>query len=292
MQPTNAAMKSQALRLVAIHGSLFSQHLEYWKSDKDVILAAVQTCGFALAETTAELTADKTIVLAAVKTDGRALMHAAACLADDEDVVRTAVLSDGSAIQFASKRLMIKRSLVLAAVQNDKTMEAMRSTRAYFADDREIMLAAVRKNCFSLKYASKELRGDKEIVLAAVEKNGVLLKYTNVWNADSIFVFRMCHALSKQGLNLQHGMKYVYMLSKFDSELALSFFRNGVTVKDLMERETYRHKAMVHSLALLSKVSTDETVQTDIDEFVAGLSAPSSLIAKHDCRLFERDEIG
>ena len=130
----------------------FSNHLDDFKNDKDIILAAVKKdCG-ALSHASEELRNDRDFVLAVVKTNGAALGYASEELKNDKDVVLATVKKCGKALVFASE-----------ALRNDK----------------DVVLAAVKEDGDALQYASKELKNDKDVVLAAVKNDGDALQYAS-----------------------------------------------------------------------------------------------------------------
>ena len=86
-------------------GKLISEIINFLKSDKDVLLDAVENNGLALSYASKNLQNDKYVVLAAVTKDGNALQFASERLQNDKDVVLAAVTSDGSTLQYASDEL-------------------------------------------------------------------------------------------------------------------------------------------------------------------------------------------
>eukprot|EP00971_Amphidinium_carterae_P160654 3185335-Amphidinium_carterae.1 len=63
---------------------------EQYQADREIVLAAVPSCGYNLCGAAAEYKAEREIVLAAVETDGRALMHAAEECKGDHHIVLAA----------------------------------------------------------------------------------------------------------------------------------------------------------------------------------------------------------
>ena len=75
-----------------------SEHCAF-RSDHDVVLAAVAQDSAALFCASAALRGDKEVVFTAVAHDGGALFFASAALRGDKEVVRAAVRTHGGALQ-------------------------------------------------------------------------------------------------------------------------------------------------------------------------------------------------
>mmetsp|Transcript_83323 Transcript_83323/g.193595 ORF Transcript_83323/g.193595 Transcript_83323/m.193595 type:complete len:551 (-) Transcript_83323:90-1742(-) len=136
---------------------------------RDVVLAALQVDGHALAQASAELRDDREVVLAAVCESGLALRHAGELPRRDREVVLAAVLESGAALEFASHRLRSDGEVVLNAVENDA--DAVRFAAESLMDDRSFVIDAARVASRTFQYASARLKQDKEVVLAALESN-------------------------------------------------------------------------------------------------------------------------
>ena len=120
------------------------------RSDRDIVLAAVQRSGFALKDAASDLQADRDIVLAAVRRTGYAL-------------------------GYASPALRADREIVLASLHD--TIASLRFAASSILDDKETMMAAVQQNGGALYYASDALKADKDIVLAALQENASAMDY-------------------------------------------------------------------------------------------------------------------
>ena len=147
------------------------------RTDKEIVLAAVQQDGHALQSASPTLKNDKEIVMAAVQQNGEALQYASPTLKNDKEMVLAAVKQDGVAFQYASPELQNDKKFVLAAVQQGG--DALQSASPELKNDKEIVLAAVQEHGQALHYASPTLKNDKKIVMAAVQQNGYALKYAS-----------------------------------------------------------------------------------------------------------------
>ena len=107
---------------------------------KEVVMAAVNNFGGALAFSSAQMKNDKEVVLAAVLQCGRALEFAAAEMQDNEEVAKTACRQWGEAIQFASKRLRGKKELVIIAMENDEYNRALKFASDALKKDHDLLL--------------------------------------------------------------------------------------------------------------------------------------------------------
>eukprot|EP00971_Amphidinium_carterae_P277585 5509224-Amphidinium_carterae.1 len=78
---------------------------EVWKSDHEVVLAAVRAHGSALEFAAEALQGDREIVLTAVQQNGFALEHATDSLRADHEIVLAAVRQNGYALGYATEAL-------------------------------------------------------------------------------------------------------------------------------------------------------------------------------------------
>ena len=84
-------------------------------ADRELVLIAVRTCGFALGVTADELGDDREVVMAAVTNDGDALEWASDRLRADRDIVKAAVQQSGKAFRFAADELLRDAELIQVA---------------------------------------------------------------------------------------------------------------------------------------------------------------------------------
>eukprot|EP00971_Amphidinium_carterae_P305741 6076190-Amphidinium_carterae.1 len=164
---------------------------EVWRSDNEVVLAAVQANGQALEFAAEALRGDREIVLAAVQQCGAALRYATEALNGDREFVLTAVQKNARALEYAT--------------------EALKA-------DREVVLAAVQKNGLSLRYATEAIMGDREIVLAAVQQEEIALH----WVADDLLEDRTFATEAKR----QFHLLKLTMLSGRSTVVAASPYSN------------------------------------------------------------------
>lgn len=130
--------KEAVLAGIQRDGRLF-RNFDSLKGDKEVVLAAVQSYGWALQYASKELRGDREVVLVAVKNFGGALRYASKELKEDREIVLTAVQNFGGELRYAGDELKKDPIVVLAAVKN-------------------------YRNAFM--WASEELKRDKEFLLA------------------------------------------------------------------------------------------------------------------------------
>lgn len=163
---------------------------------REAVLMAVKSNGLELAGS--DYTDDKEVVMAAVKNCGYALEFASPSLKQDKEVVMAALRNDGSAIQFASISLQKDKDVLLASVKNN--IYALYTYRK-LQHDKDIFMAAVPIG-YSLQFASNALRSDKEFILSLVKKNGMALEFASfTLKQDKDVIFA---ALTQNGNALWH----------------------------------------------------------------------------------------
>jgi hypothetical protein len=149
-----------------------------WKSDCDVVKAAVQLHGPILQAASPELRADREVVLAAVTApqhvryryerddyEHLALRYASKELLADPGLVGAAVKQEGMALKFASKQVRATKYVVIKA--------ASQRTRAF-------------------KYASDELRSDHELILRLVRAHPSIITFCSpACREDDDFLFQV-----------------------------------------------------------------------------------------------------
>ena len=146
-------------------------------ADRELMLAALEECGWAQECASTELQADREVVLAALEESGEVLEYASAELRADRELVLAAVTQYGGALAYASAELLDDRELVLAAVK--QSGKALVNASAELQANRELVLAAVTQYGGALAFASAELQADRELVLVAVTQNGGALAYAS-----------------------------------------------------------------------------------------------------------------
>lgn len=144
--------------------------------DLEVVLAAVEQCGWALQHASADLKANRQVVLSAVRQNGLALQHASGELRADPEVVLAAVAHCGKALEYAADELRSDKAFILQAVRcNWRSLEHAH----LFRGDREVVLAAVGCNGRALAGATQTLRGDHEVVRSAVRRTSGSLAFAS-----------------------------------------------------------------------------------------------------------------
>ena len=113
--------KSQILEIVCKDGWELQNLEDQWKSDKEVVLAAVQSewpSGHALEFASDELKKDKQFILAAIQKVGWALQYADTELRKDKEVVLVAVKQDGWALKYADEKFKKDKEIVFEAANH------------------------------------------------------------------------------------------------------------------------------------------------------------------------------
>eukprot|EP00633_Aureoumbra_lagunensis_P006281 CAMPEP_0197308768 /NCGR_PEP_ID=MMETSP0891-20130614/7267_1 /TAXON_ID=44058 ORGANISM="Aureoumbra lagunensis, Strain CCMP1510" /NCGR_SAMPLE_ID=MMETSP0891 /ASSEMBLY_ACC=CAM_ASM_000534 /LENGTH=204 /DNA_ID=CAMNT_0042793441 /DNA_START=20 /DNA_END=630 /DNA_ORIENTATION=+ len=155
-----SASRHYWIYMVSRNGSIARSPLRYaadeFKSDREIVLAAVQSTARMLEYAADELKSDREFVMAACKIDGNALKYAANEFKSDREIVLTAFQSNSQ-----SKKLShIRFSLFYETLNLDDVADLFKS-------DREIVLTAVKSDIRALKVAADEFKSDREIVLNA-----------------------------------------------------------------------------------------------------------------------------
>lgn len=156
-------------------GQAYTYASFWYKSDKEIVSAAVSNYGLALEFASQELQDDKEIVLAACSRDGFALKYASQDLQNDKEVVLAGLSSHSGTIQFASQQLQDDKEVVLAACSQNGLALQVASQR--MREDKEVVLAACSQDGWALRYASETLRANKEVVMTAIRVESTSIKF-------------------------------------------------------------------------------------------------------------------
>lgn len=117
--------------------------------------------------------ADRDVVMAAVQQDGSALAFASNQCLNDREVVLNAVSQFGLSLEFASNEVRNDREVVMSAVlQNGMALE---TASLNLRGDRDVLLAAVRQDGLALEFGTHELTNDRDVVMAAIRNNSSAL---------------------------------------------------------------------------------------------------------------------
>lgn len=148
------------------------------KSDREVLLVAVELFGNALKYAQNNLNNDLEIVLKAVSSTGKALEFASREMQNNKQVVLKAVAGDWSSLEFASEDLKNDMDVVGMAVSIDGS-GALEFAGKELKNDKNLVLTAITHNWRSLKYASEGLKKDKEVILKALLNNVKAFEYAD-----------------------------------------------------------------------------------------------------------------
>jgi len=172
------ATKEFALEEVIKHPTKLKYVSEDLRSDKDVVLAALESGGSqAWPYISPELKNERSVILKLVAQDGGQLKYLSNQWRADRDVVLGAIQSAGFALQFAAEALRNDRTIALLAVS--KTACAIQHIGSQLLADRTFWMAVLEQNGEALKYGSDEIKNDKELVSLAVQQNGCSLRYAS-----------------------------------------------------------------------------------------------------------------
>lgn len=196
------AFKSQSWvdtwHLVSTNGVDFAMLPLALRSDKEMVMAAVQQSGMRLQYAGDSLKADKAIALLAIQ-HGCILQVIDPSLHDDKDVVLAVVQRHGEfVLPHLSKTMLNDKDISIAAIQCSGGYALYRMTKA-MRRNKEVVLAAVKKNGAALMHASEELKSDKEVALLAVQQDAKALAYVGPKlkdDADILFAATQPHEVS------------------------------------------------------------------------------------------------
>jgi len=163
--------------------------LQYTERDvgwfnREAVLAAVSSKGWALRHADTTFYTDREIVLAAAESDGAILklLPRQSPFLSDPEIALAAVKSSEEAMGFVSRSLNNNYDIALAAVTDYGWV--LKYVGHEMRANRDVVLAAVTSWGDSLRYASGELQQDREVVLAAVSNDGAALRYAPALSSD------------------------------------------------------------------------------------------------------------
>lgn len=236
-------------------------------SDREVVLAAVRSKGWAFRHADPKFRTDREIVLAAAESDGailKLLPRQSPFLADAE-IALAAVKSSEEAMGFVSPSLINNYDVALAAVTDYGWV--LRYVGHQMRANRDVVLAAVKSWGDSLRYASGELKEDREVVLAAVSNDGAALRHAATLSMDREVVMEAVgldpRVLEFASPDLQDDFDVV--MAAVTGEDA-----QGVALKYASERlrsnreivlAAVRQSTMAHSYALLPGSDDPEVIE-------------------------------
>mmetsp|Transcript_55233 Transcript_55233/g.131664 ORF Transcript_55233/g.131664 Transcript_55233/m.131664 type:complete len:341 (+) Transcript_55233:78-1100(+) len=192
---------------------------EEWRSDRDIMLAAVAGNSMALAFASDSLRADKEVVLAALNSKGATsdftLCFASEALRGDREVVLAAVSRCAAALNFASAALLDSRGFILETVAVNGS--ALEFVGDHFRRDREVVLAAVAQQPVALEFVPEDFPIDDEIlqhmqahyvfrVALLSGRSCIIVKSEITQNTAARLMLRVSHALGvRRSVTMTHG---------------------------------------------------------------------------------------
>jgi hypothetical protein len=136
-----------------------------FRTDREVVRAAVLQNGLAIAYTTRTIGAERELFLEAVTQNGIALGYATPELRSDDEVVMTALSTNGYALKYLPVELVNHERALAAVTQNGLALDYVPRDII----DHEIALAAIEENGNALKFVPRKLTHDPEIALVIQE---------------------------------------------------------------------------------------------------------------------------
>jgi hypothetical protein len=148
--------RERTLSLVKINGDVLEFASAEFKSDFEIVLAAVTQSWKAVRHAALELNDNFKIMMVAVKQNGSALRYGGPLVRKKRDIVMTAIKGDGGSFAYADDSLRYDRQLVMAAVKQNGSM--LRFACGPLKDDHEVVFAAISTNFRAFDEASREVR--------------------------------------------------------------------------------------------------------------------------------------
>ena len=239
---SNRSSNKSAIKKVTRDPYDFNKLDDIFKSDKEVVMAAVTGHGDNLEYAADSLKADKEVVLAAINNSGSALRFSADNLKEDPEILIASLRNYGSLehfpdhlkankkfvlgtvaisgvnLEYASDELKADKEIVRVAIKNSsRSLEyASEALRA----DREIVLEAMKNRGVDFRYIDEKFKADKEVVMAAVQNNGSVLEYAS----DSLKADKEVVMAAVQ--NEVSALEYAPDLLKADKEFILSIIQS------------------------------------------------------------------
>lgn len=156
----------------------FEKYAGGFKSDPDVVLAAIKLNPMVLQYASEDLKNNKKIVLEAVKRNPLAIQFASNELKNDKEIVSTAVKKNGLTLQFAGEDL--KNDLLVVSDAFDQNSKAIQFAGNDVMTNKQQMRSFIMRNYRALEFMSKDLRNNREFIDFAVNE------YINKYSATSM----------------------------------------------------------------------------------------------------------
>jgi len=211
---------------------------------------------------------DREAVLAAVKTSGYALEYADDSLKGDREIVLAAVGDIGSALEYASAGLRADREIVALAVNNNH--HNFRYAHESILGDLEFIQSLIAKfdDPNLLYYFSDKLKANKKFVINLLKINPFNINHVSnaLWN-DKEILAAVFGDFKSESLDDEEGL-----------EQLLDLLRNNYEIQYMNAGETKREvgKGMVN-ICCLSSILTNEP-DTEIMFFVIKFQVQSILL--------------
>lgn len=144
------------------------------KNIRSVALNAVQGHGHLLENCNEEFRSDQEIVLAAVKYNGSCIKYALGGLQDDRDFIQKCVEAHGYTLEHINNQDFLNdKALAMLAIDNyDSAFGIISKLSDVLKNDPEVILAGLKKDRSSLAAASEALHNDRNFILDCIKTNG------------------------------------------------------------------------------------------------------------------------
>lgn len=247
----------------------FNKLDDIFKSDKEVVMAAVTGYGDNLEYAADSLKADKEVVLAAVNNSGSALRFSADDLKEDPEIfipslrnyasledfpeqfkadkkfVLGAVAISGENLEYASDELKANKEIIRAAIKNDSG--SLRHASEALRADKEIVLEAMKNGHVDFRDIDEKFKVDKEVVLEAVKSNNNLVSQIS----DELKADKEIHIAALESNNGAFHIEYAPDSLKADKEFILSIiqsYEDGYDALEYVSDEIKSDKELILSI--------------------------------------------
>lgn len=232
-----ALLRDREVVMCACHERrpVVSEHIFQWAvafhSDREVVLAAVSTCGQALQFAAQELREDHQIVQAAVAECPMALEFARGQACADRQLVLNAIALEPHVFKFAAEELRRDVDVALVAVRASGMM--LEFTAGNLCNCHVVVLSAVQEDFRAIRFACAEMGVASDIALAVLRSTSFKNWYENATNQDKRIITQelVLSALQEDGLALQ----FVPFGMRANRELVLTAVKqNGLALEFAM----------------------------------------------------------
>jgi len=148
-----------------------------WRCDRDVVLAAMASCGKAIQFIAEPLRADKEIVLLALKTNRRAISYASAKLQKDPDIIAASKRVDDSVFEVTPEEYaFLMQDIIIDNSQEDKEEIEFQRISADWSDEKRALVQRLKVKGYGLRYVEEHWYSDRDVIMAAVSNRGEMLE--------------------------------------------------------------------------------------------------------------------